>query len=76
VPPGTLLNNSGTAGALMAAMGEAGATAAFTGLPLPVISILRAANMQMKNNKTKAKIMASLNRAEKAADLSKAKTEP
>jgi hypothetical protein len=60
----------------MAAMGEAGATAAFTGLPLPVISILRAANMQMKNNKTKAKIMASLNKAEKAATINKAKTEP
>lgn len=76
VPPGTLINNSGTAGALMAAMGEAGATAALTGLPLPVISILRAANMQMKNNKTKAKIMASLNRAEKAAAINKARTEP
>ena len=76
VPPGTLINNSGTAGALMAAMGEAGATAALTGLPLPVISILRAANMQMKNNKTKAKIMASLNKAEKAAAINKAKTEP
>jgi len=76
VPPGTLINNSGTAGALMAAMGEAGATAAFTGLPLPVISILRAANMQMKNNKTKAKIMASLNKAEKAAGINKARTEP
>lgn len=76
VPPGTLINNSGTAGALMAAMGEAGATAALTGLPLPVISILRAANMQMKNNKTKAKIMASLNRAEKAAGINKARTEP
>jgi hypothetical protein len=32
--------------------------------------------MQMKNNKTKAKIMASLNKAEKAAGINKARTEP
>jgi len=33
-------------------------------LPLPAISILRAVNQQMKNNKIKARIMQSLNKAE------------
>lgn len=63
-PPGTLVNNSGTAGVLLAAMGEAATTGALTGLPLPAISILRAVNQQMKSNKTKARIMQSLNKAE------------
>jgi len=45
-------------------MGEAATTGALTGLPLPAISILRAVNQQMKNNKTKARIMQSLNKAE------------
>jgi hypothetical protein len=64
VPPGTLVNNSGTAGVLLAAMGEAATTGALTGLPLPAISILRAVNQQMKNNKTKARILQALNKAE------------
>jgi hypothetical protein len=64
VPPGTLVNNSGTAGVLLAAMGEAATTGALTGLPLPAISILRAVNQQMKNNKTKARIAQALNKAE------------
>ena len=61
VPPGTLINNSGTVGTLLAAMGEAGATGALTGLPVPAVSILRALSKQINNNKLKLKINAALN---------------
>ena len=61
VPPGTLVNNSGTSGALMAAMAEAGTTGALTGLPVPVISILRTLRKQIGNNKMKLKIDKALN---------------
>jgi hypothetical protein len=60
-PPGTLVNNSGTAGMLMAAIAEAGTTGALTGLPVPVISGLRALGKQINNAKTRAKIQAALN---------------
>jgi hypothetical protein len=39
-PPGAV-NHSNTASVLLAAMAEAGATSAFTGLPVPVLSTLR-----------------------------------
>lgn len=64
VPPGTLINSSGTAMALMSAMAEAGATGALTGLPVPVLSLVRVASQQIKNNKTKARINQALNNAE------------
>jgi hypothetical protein len=64
VPPGTQINNSGTAMALMAAIGEAGATGAMTGLPVPVLSLIGAATKQIKNNKVKARINQALNKAE------------
>jgi len=64
VPPGTQINNSGTAMALMAAIGEAGATGAMIGLPVPVLSLVRAATNQIKNNKVKARVNQSLNKAE------------
>ena len=68
VPPGTQINNSGTAMALMTALGEAGATGAMTGLPVPVLSLVRAATSQIKNNKVKARINQALNKAEKAQE--------
>ena len=64
VPPGTLINSSGTAMALMGAIAEAGATGALTGLPLPAISLIRAATQQIRNNKTKARINEALNKAQ------------
>lgn len=60
-PPGTLINNSGTVGTLVAAMAEAGTTGALTGLPVPAISLLRALSKQISNNKIKAKINRALN---------------
>ena len=61
VPPGTLINSSGTAGAIVAAITEAGATGALTGLPLPVLSILKALSKTIQNAKVKAKIENALN---------------
>lgn len=56
VPPGTLINSSGTAATLMAAIGEAGVTGSVTGLPVPVISALRVIRQQIQNNKIRLKI--------------------
>jgi len=64
VPPGTLINSSGTSMALMGAIAEAGATGAITGLPLPAISLIRAATQGIKNNKTRARINEALNKAQ------------
>jgi hypothetical protein len=56
VPPGTLINSSGTAGMLMAAITEAGLTGYLTGLPVPVLSGIRVANQYVKDRKLKARI--------------------
>lgn len=61
VPPGTLINNSGTAGVILAAMAEAGATGALTGLPVPVISALKALTSHLRDNRMKMKIEQALN---------------
>jgi len=61
VPPGTLVNSSGTAGTLMAAMAEAGATGALTGLPLPIASGVRQIIKMRQDGRTKAKINEALN---------------
>lgn len=61
VPPGTLINNSGTAGTIMAAITEAGILGAASGIPVPVMSGLRAISKAMKNKKMKAKIDNALN---------------
>ena len=61
VPPGTLVNSSGTAGTLMAAIAEAGATGALTGLPLPIASGLRQIIKMRQEGRTKAKINDALN---------------
>jgi hypothetical protein len=61
VPPGTLINSSGTAGTLMAAMAEAGITGAATGLPLPILAGIRQIAKMRKDGQTKAKINDALN---------------
>ena len=69
VPPGTLVNTSGTAMTLMNIVGattEAGLLASFTGLPIPVLTGIRAVTKQVKDNKTKARINQALNKAENA----------
>ena len=56
VPPGTLINSSGTAGMILAAMAEAGTTGFLTGLPVPVITGVKAATQYVKDRKLKARI--------------------
>lgn len=58
-PPGSV-NTSNTASVLMAALAEAGATGAFTGVPVPVLSGLRLIAQQVKNRKIQAKIEQAL----------------
>lgn len=61
VPPGTLVNHSGTAGTIMAAIAEAGATGALTGLPVPAVSLIRAAVKHVKNKQLQARVTDALN---------------
>lgn len=67
VPPGTLINSSGTSMAIITALTEAGTMGALTGLPLPVLSVLKAAKNFSKDSKLKARISDALNNT-KAAD--------
>lgn len=60
VPPGTLVNTSDSANAIFAALAEAGATGALTGLPVPAASLLRAATNKMRDNRLKARINRAL----------------
>jgi hypothetical protein len=64
VPPGTLVNTSGTAGVILAAMAEAGTTGFLTGLPVPVLSGVRAATQYVKDRKLKARIEDALNKGD------------
>lgn len=73
VPPGTQINNSGTSMALMMAIGEAGASGALTGLPVPVMSALKAVSEQIKSAKLRAKIRRTLNYQPPSAEASKQK---
>lgn len=61
VPPGTLINNSGTAGMIMAAITEAGLLGSTTGIPVPVLSGLKALSKVVKSKRVKAKIDRALN---------------
>jgi len=61
VPPGTLVNTSGTTATLLAAITEAGATGAFTGLPLPIATGIRQLIKMKKERAIKAKIEEALN---------------
>ena len=61
VPPGTLINSSGTAGTLLAALAEAGAYGATTGIPVPVITGINQIIKWRKAGQTKAKINDALN---------------
>jgi hypothetical protein len=74
VPPGTLINNSGTAATLLQNLAGVGAETAlmgyFIGIPAPVLTSLRLGINQIKTNrqnaKLKARINQALNEAEKA----------
>jgi len=61
VPPGTLVNTSGTTGTLLAAMAEAGLSGAITGLPLPLVAGIKQIVKMRKEGKTEARINDALN---------------
>ena len=61
VPPGTLINSSGTAGTLLAALAEAGLFGATSGIPVPVMSGINQIIKWRKAGQTKAKINDALN---------------
>lgn len=69
-PPGAV-NHSNTASVLLAAMAEAGATSAFTGLPVPVLSTLRLASKYVKNRQLQKRIEIALTRG-----IAESKTKP
>ncbi|MBQ5963139.1 hypothetical protein [Massilia sp. ZL223] len=58
-PPGAV-NTSNTASVLLAALSEAGATGAITGLPVPVLSGLRVLAKQVKNRQLQKRIEQAL----------------
>ena len=60
-PPGTLINSSGTAGTLIAALMETGAQTAMTGIPVPVVMAAREVAKMYKRNVQKKKINDALN---------------
>lgn len=61
VPPGTLINNSGTAGTILAAIGEAGLLGASTGIPVPILTGLKQIAKVVKNKRVKDKVESALN---------------
>ena len=61
VPPGTLINSSGTAGTILAAMGESALAEMFLGVPAPIATGLVQIIKMKKAGQTKAKINDALN---------------
>lgn len=61
VPPGTLINSSGTTQTLMKAIGEMTLTGAGTGIPLPLLNGLKFVRGEIAERKMKAKISRALN---------------
>ena len=76
VPPGTLINNSGTAATLLQNLSAIGAETALTGyffgIPAPVLTSLRLGINQIKTNKQNAKLKARINQALNEAEKSAA----
>lgn len=58
-PPGAI-NTSNTASVLLAALTEAGVTGSMTGIPIPLMSGLRAIAMQVKDRRIQQRVQAAL----------------
>lgn len=65
VPPGTLVNSSGTAAMLVALMGESAVTGVATGVPVPVMVTLKILRDAAKDRKIKRKVQNALDYANK-----------
>jgi hypothetical protein len=63
-PPGAV-NTSNTASAVMAAIAEAGLTGSVTGLPVPVLSTLKAGTQFVRDVKLRRRVQAALNGAQR-----------
>ena len=61
VPPGTLINSSGTAWAVSAALGEMALMGGLGGLPVPALSALRFIVGHIKNKSIERKILRAIN---------------
>ena len=61
VPPGTLINASGTAGTLLAALGEVGLSGSLIGLPVPVLTGIKFIKKLRNEKATKKQIADALN---------------
>lgn len=59
-PPGAV-NTSNTASVILAAIAEAGLTGSVTGLPVPVLSAIKAGNQFVKDVKVRRRVDAALN---------------
>lgn len=59
VPPGAI-NTSNTASVLLAALTEAGVTGSMTGIPIPVLSGLRAIALQVKDRRIQQRVQAAI----------------
>ena len=66
LPPGSV-NTSNTASVLIAAISEAGLTGSLTGLPLPVLSGLRALAVHVKDRRIRQRVQEALRAAETSA---------
>jgi hypothetical protein len=62
LPPGAV-NTSNTASVILAALAEAGATGALTGLPVPALSLLRSTAAYVKDRRVAARVQDALNAA-------------
>lgn len=60
VPPGTLINNSGTTRALLAAIAESAAFGSTVGLPVPFLTTLKFLGNEVKSAKIRAKVKQAL----------------
>lgn len=74
VPPGTL-NTSNTASVVLRALAEAGVVGSMTGLPVPVLSGLKAISKSMADRKVATRVSQALGEAQKTATKSAAKSE-
>ena len=59
MPPGTV-NTSNTASVLLAALAEAGVSGSLTGLPLPVLTGLRALSVHVKDRRIRQRVQEAL----------------
>jgi len=61
VPPGTSINNSGTARTVMGLLAESAGMGAATGVPLPIVQGMKMLRDNVRDKRIKARITKALN---------------